>query len=162
MKFLVTILSFLFLNLQNIDLKVVRNTYKDASVNKEIARKLYLKLAKITKANKIELIAYKGATIALKGRFSKKIKDKVSYFKEGTTLLEYAIKKSPQNIEIRLIRLGIQENTPRLLKYKMNIKEDKQLILQNFKNIKSSSLKEYIKSYILQSKVFTAEEKLVI
>ena len=59
---------------------------------------------------------------------------------------------------MRLIRLSIQENTPKLLKYKANIEADKKQILLLFDK-QSSDLKEYIKNYVKQSKIFTEAEK---
>ena len=67
-------------------------------------------------------------------------------------------KSNPNNVEARLIRLSIQENTPKLLKYKANIDADKKQILLLFDK-QSSDLKEYIKNYVKQSKIFTEAEK---
>jgi hypothetical protein len=82
-------------------------------------------------------------------------------FIAGVTMVEKAIKNDPNNIEIRLIRLSIQENTPKILKYKSNITEDKNIIISTFDR-QSKDLKVYIKLYVKQSKVFTEEEKKTI
>jgi hypothetical protein len=149
----------MFLNIQSIDLNTIRHDYKEAAQDKTKVNLFNTQLIAVTKKDKPILVAYKGAGIALKGRYSKKIKDKKRFFIEGVTLVEYALKKAPKNIELRFIRLGIQENTPKLLKYKANISEDKNYILSHFKTVKSSALKKHIKEYVLQSKVFTVEEK---
>jgi hypothetical protein len=44
------------------------------------------------------------------------------------------------------------------MKYKGNITEDKQFIISNFSK-QNNSLKEFVKLYLKQSKVFSAEEK---
>jgi len=147
--------------IQSLDLNTIRNGYKEAAKD---STKLpaYIKLVSgITKTSETVLVGYKGAGIALKGRYAKKIKVKKQFFVEGVTLIEYAIEKSPKSIELRFIRLGIQENTPKLLKYKGKINEDKSYILSYFETVKSSRLKKNIKEYILHSKVFTTEEKKV-
>jgi len=144
-----------------LDLNTIRNGYKEAAQDSTKLEVYNKQLTTITKSSKTVLVGYKGAGIALKGRFSKKIKEKKKFFVEGISLVEYAIEKSSNNIELRFIRLGIQENTPKLLKYKGNIEEDKGYILSHFKATKSSRLKKNIKEYILQSKVFTTEEKKV-
>jgi hypothetical protein len=79
-------------------------------------------------------------------------------FTEGVTLLESMVKADGNNPEIRLIRLSIQENTPKFLKYKGNIEEDKKVILSTFDK-QSKELKEYIRIYVNQSKVFTQADK---
>lgn len=162
MRLLFFIVSILVLNFQSIDLNHVRNTYKEVAGNKEKIPEFNKLLHNITKNDKVELVAYKGAGIALKGRYAKKIKDKRDFFVNGVTLVEYVIKKAPNNIELRFIRLGIQENTPKLLKYKGNIEDDKNYIFSNYSSIKSSILKTHIKNYIKQSKVFSEEEKSII
>jgi len=161
MKLFVVFISVLFFNIQSIDLNTIRDRYKEAAQDKTKVSSLNAQLASVTKKDKPVLVAYKGAGIALKGRYAKKIKEKKQFFIEGVTLVEYALKKSPNNIELRFIRLGIQDNTPKLLKYKGNIEEDKNHILSHYKAIKSLKLKKHIKEYTLQSKVFSVEEKKV-
>jgi len=161
MKLFIVFISVLFFNIQSIDLNSIRDGYKKAAQDKTKVSSLNTQLASVTKNDKPILVAYKGAGIALKGRYAKKIKDKKQFFAEGVSLVEYALKKAPNNIELRFIRLGIQENTPKLLKYKGKIIEDKDYILSRFKAVKSSKLKKHIKDYVLQSKVFSVEEKEV-
>lgn len=161
MKTIIIIISFLCIPIQSLDLNTIRNDYKEAAQDNTKLEAYNKQLNTITKNSNIVLVGYKGAGIALKGRYSKKIKDKKRFFIEGASLVEYAIEKSPNNIELRFVRLGIQENTPKLLKYKGKIEEDKNYILNHFKTVKSSKLKEHIREYILQSKVFTTEEKKV-
>ncbi|QYS86754.1 hypothetical protein JJC03_01540 [Flavobacterium oreochromis] len=76
----------------------------------------------------------------------------------GVKTVEQAVAKDANSVEIRLIRLSIQEHTPKFLKYKSNIEEDKKIILLGF-NKQNSGLKEYIQRYVFQSKVFTDFEK---
>lgn len=161
MKTIIIIISFLCIPIQSLDLNTIRNGYKAAAQDNTKLEAYNRQLTTITKNSNIVLVGYKGAGIALKGRYSKKIKEKKRFFIEGVSLLEYAIEKSPNNIELRFVRLGIQENTPKLLKYKGKIEEDKSYVLNHFKTVKSSRLKEHIGKYILQSKVFTTEEKKV-
>jgi len=60
---------------------------------------------------------------------------------------------------MRCLRLSIQENAPKLLKYRANKIEDKQIIKEGYKNIKSTSTKTYVRGFIMQSKSFSDEEK---
>jgi len=145
-----------------LDLNAIRNGYKDAAQDSTKLEAYNKALRTITKSSKTIFIGYKGAGIALKGRYAKKVKDKKHFFVEGIALVEYAIEKEPENIELRFIRLGIQENTPKLLKYKGKIEEDKSYILSHFKAVTSLRLKKNIKEYIVLSKVFTTEEKEII
>lgn len=162
MKFLIVLLSAISINVLSIDINTVRNAYKEAAQDKTKVEAFNKLLLNITKKDDVALVAYKGAAIALFAKQEKKVKDKRNLFLEGVSYVEYAIKKSPNNIEVHFVRLGIQENTPKLLKYKSNIEEDKLFILNQFETITSISLRNYIRDYILQSKAFSDEEKIVI
>ena len=116
-------------------------------------------MAEVAKSDAKILVAYKGAVTTLKAKFAKSTKDKKTLFKEGATLIEYAIAEDPNNIEIRCIRLGVQENTPKVVKYYKNIPEDKQFVLEHYKEITTSKLKDYIKGFVMHSKSFTDSEK---
>ncbi|WP_053991963.1 hypothetical protein [Mangrovimonas sp. TPBH4] len=151
-----------FLLFQTLDLAEVRSAYKEAAHDSSKVDGFYKSLSKVTKDDDISLVAYKGAAIALKAKQAPTIREKKEGFIEGVSFIEFAIAKAPNAIEPRFVRLGIQENTPKLLKYKEDIEEDKMMLLNEFGNIDSPNLKGHIKDYILQSKVFTTEEKTVI
>lgn len=159
MKVLFSILFSLFF-FAGQELPEVREQYFSASKSKENAEKFYTLMSKCNKENKV-FLAYKGAATALKSKFTADKKLKKSLFVDGIAMVENAVKSESNNAEIRLIRLSIQENTPKILKYKSNIEEDKTLILTVFDK-QNASLKEYIKLYIKQSKVFSEKEKQTI
>lgn len=139
------------------DLKEVREQYYEASKSKSKAEEFYNSLSKYNKENQT-LLAYKGAAIALKAKFATDAKKKKALFIEGVNFIETAIKSDPNNLEIRIIRLSIQENTPKVLKYKSNISEDKNLISKHFAR-QNQALKDFIATYIRQSKAFSEAEK---
>jgi len=146
----------------NPSISEIRTLYTKASNSEEDAKELYLKLENIKKTDDATFVGYKAASLTVKAKHENKIKDKKAYFKEGALLLEYIIEKNPNNIELRLIRLSIQENSPKLLKYKMNINEDKTFIYSQLPHVKNKSLKNHIKGYVSKSEAFTTEEKTVI
>lgn len=147
-----------------LDIATVRKEYKEAiqSQSKEKIVALFKKLEKITKKDDKVLVAYKGAVSALIAKKQKDNNKRKTIFKEGISLLEYAVKSKPESIEIRFIRLAIQQNIPKFLKYNKEKEEDKAFVLDKVKTMKSSHLKQYISDYILQSKHFSEEEKNVV
>lgn len=158
-----TVLLFfsLFLIVTAPDLYEVRKQYTNAIDSKANAEKFYKLLESVSKEDSKTLVAYKGASIALQAKFSPKKEDKKKQFIEGTQLLEIALKNDSKNLEIRLIRLSIQENTPKIMKYKANIAEDKQFIVSNFSK-QNASLKDFVRLYLKQSKAFSTEEKALL
>ena len=160
MKLLCSILYLLF-SFSNPDIAEIRKLYPNAA-NSEVASKEFLtKLSEITSESNKTLVAYKGSSITISAKFQKKISDKIKAFREGTKLVEIAITSEPNNIEIRLIRLSIQENVPAIVKYNRNKKEDAAFVLSHYKE-QSTILKAYLKTFILQSKSFSADEKQTI
>ena len=160
MKISIFILS-LFVTVINFDIDEIRALYKQTDGSKEHTIVLFNKLQSVSEKDGNVLMAYKGASIAMKGRFEKGAKQKSTIFKKGITLVESALAKDSENIEIRFIRLSIQQNSPKILKYKKNIDEDKDFILSNYRAIKSYALKNYIREYIFNSSHFTVEEKRI-
>lgn len=158
MRFFLLIVVALFA-FKSLNVKEVRTAYRAAGEDNAKVEAFHKLVSTIKKTDKVVLVAYKGASIAMLAKGKKTIKEKKAGFIEGVELLEFAIKKQPNNIEARFIRLSIQENTPKLLKYKAKIPEDKHFILSQFKQVRDNHLKLHIKDYILQSKGFTQEEK---
>jgi len=159
MKFLFIITVFISIFGTELKLAEIREAYVNASENEEVTMKLSNKLSSVTKNDTPVLVAYKGAVLTIKAKYAKGKNNKKELFKEGAELLEYAVKTSPNNIEIRTLRLSIQENTPKFLKYHKNIMIDKQFILDHFKDTSSKGEKVFVRSYVLQSEGFSASEK---
>ncbi|KIC03181.1 hypothetical protein OA88_04560 [Flavobacterium sp. JRM] len=143
------------------DLATIRKIYPTASGSETSAKDFTAKLNDISTTDENILVAYKAASILLDSKYEKKLSTKMSRFKEGAKLLEGTVVKEPNSIEIRMIRLSIQENVPGITGYKKNIKEDKKFILAHYKD-QNTALKEYLKNFILQSKSFSAEEKQTV
>lgn len=159
MKIAMLFCLFFFSLLTASDISEVREHYRNASANAEVAKQLYNELEPITTGDDPILIAYKGAVTTLMSKYSNEIRDKKSYFKAGKLLLEYAVTASPNNIEIRYIRMSVQENAPKIVGYNKNIQEDKQFILEHYKATNDMATKKLIKGYVAQSKLFEANEK---
>lgn len=141
------------------DLAAIRSQYPAAVGSVEITSKLNAELSTVNASSKPELLAYKGAVLTLMGKFAKRTKDKKEFFKEGVSLIEAALNKATNNIEIHYIRLGVQENSPRFLGYHKNIEEDKKVITDNYATVSSKNLKTIIKNFILKSENFTDGQK---
>ncbi len=144
------------------ELKEIRTLYPKAVESTEIATKLEGELTNVNSSSKPVLLAYKGAVLTLKAKFAKSKKDKKEFFKEGVSLIESAVKTEPSNIEIRYIRMSVQENSPRFLGYHKNIEEDKQFFLKNYASISSAELKQIVKDFVMTSENFSEIQKTEI
>ncbi|MDR0228195.1 MAG: hypothetical protein LBI72_03935 [Flavobacteriaceae bacterium] len=101
--------------------------------------------------------AYKGAALITKGKYEKGIKNKKTLIVKGAGLLDKAVENKPKDLEIRLVRLIVQEHLPSIVKYKSNMQEDKQVIVANYSK-QTADLKKWISTYAKQSKVFTSDD----
>lgn len=141
------------------DIAKLRTDYIKASEDKEVTARLYNELSSVEKTDDRVFVAYKGAVLTLMAKYSKLKQDKKQFFKEGAGLIEYAVSKNPNSIEIRVVRLSVQENSPKFLKYQQNITEDKQFILNHFESTTSKEIRAFVLNYIAQSNSFSADEK---
>lgn len=159
MKSIFLFFIFFLVGLGGTDISDIRAGYRQAATSQEKAEALYSELSSISESDNVLLLGYKGATATLMAKFAKGVKAKTGYFKEGKKLIEQAIAKAPENIELRYIRLSVQENAPKIVRYKKAIAEDKQFILTNYSGIKNIETKKYIKGFVSQSASFSDAEK---
>jgi len=151
-------LAFFLIFLGNPSITEIRKLYGTANNSENNAKEFAQKLNEVSKEDNKTLVAYKGASIAILSKLEKKVSDKSKKFKEGAGLIEYAVTNEPNSIEIRMIRLSIQENVPKIVNYRANKKEDKKFLLDHYKE-QTGALRTYIADFILQSKSFTDAEK---
>lgn len=146
-----------FITFQNISISEARKNYKNASNSKQNALNYYDAI-KDYSGNNQTILAYKGAAFALQSKFTGTKESKKQNFTKGVNFIENAVKSEPSAVEIRMIRLSVQENIPKFMKYKMNMEDDKKMILKAYAS-QSNEIKKIINDYVKTSKFFTENEK---
>jgi len=101
--------------------------------------------------------AYEGALLMRKGGLEKIPAEKLKFFKKGRIKLEMALLKDGNNGEYHFLRLTIQENAPKIVKYRSEINIDKQQIKKSFKNL-SSVVQQAILDYSKNSKILHSKD----
>ena len=146
MKFWIIISVFFYLTnsqAQELSLAEIRNLYIQASFEENKANKLY----ELTKNSSIESdyknFTYHAIASLLQSKFSLNPIDKLKSFKEGKEQLERVISHYPKDIELRFLRFCVQESTPHILDYKLNMEEDSQFINNNI-STSSKELQQFI------------------
>ncbi|WP_149303878.1 hypothetical protein [Pareuzebyella sediminis] len=158
-SYLLILLSLTLGTPSQIDVSEVRTAYIKASGDEQAVEQLNSKLISVTTTDVKVLVAYKGAVGTMMAKYAKGLKDKKSLFKEGVSLLDYAVTSDSLNVEIRCIRLSVQENAPKITGYKKNIDDDKAFILKNYNSMTDEGAKKFVKGYALRSKVFNDNER---
>lgn len=143
-------------------LKDVRALYPAAIESEAASESFYNLLKDIPENADPRLVAYKGAALTLVARFKKSAKEKSKTFRAGAKLIEHAVERAPNDIEVRFVRLSVQQHAPRFLKYNEAVLSDKHYVVSQVKLMQPGALKNYISDYILKSDKFTDEEKAQI
>ena len=128
---------------QELNLSELRELYIEASSEEDKANKLY----ELTKNSSIESdyknFSYHAIAILLQSKFSINPIDKLKLFGEGKEQLEKVISQYPKDIELRFLRFCVQDGTPAILDYKLNMEEDSQFIKNNI-STSSEELQQFI------------------
>ncbi len=100
---------------------------------------------------------YEGALLMKKAGFPGNAHKKLKLFKEGRIKLESALLADNENTEFHFLRLAIEENAPKIVKYHADIEQDKLFVQKNFKNL-PPSVQHAILDYCKKSKILHAED----
>lgn len=119
-----------------------------ASDSKDLVQKQLDGIQNVKESSEVK--AFKGALQMKAAQFQKTAKDKMALFNSGKKALESEIKSNDGNVEYRFLRLLIQENAPKQLKYNGNIEEDVMSIVSGYSKLKEST-KTAIESYAKKS-----------
>ncbi len=157
MKLILSVFTGLFLFFQSGDLESLRNAYSKANTSNEGAKN-FIDIADKSSSSDPLVKGYKAAAEILEAKVTTDKNKRKTFVKSGATDLETVIKANPNNLELRLIRMSVQENIPKIVGYNKNLKEDKIFILTNYSK-QTSALKTYVRKFAMQSKTMTAAEK---
>lgn len=119
----------------------------------------FINLAEKTSGSDAVIQGYKAAAKIMEAKIVKQ--NRKALVKSGATNLEAVIKSNPNNVELRLIRMSVQENIPKIVGYRGSLKDDKAFILNNYSK-QNATLKNYIKRFAAQSKTMTEAERATL
>ena len=157
MKLILTFLTAFMFFFQN-DLESLRNAYAKANSSNENTQ-AFINTAEKQTGSDVITTGYKAAARIMEAKIVKQ--NRKSLVKTGATSLESIIKSNPNNIELRVIRLSVQENIPKIVGYRGSLKDDKAFILNNYSK-QNATLKNYIKRFAMQSKTITDAERATL
>ena len=149
MKILMSFLTVLLMNVsfKNSDLNEVRASYSKAVLDKKICKKMIEEL-ELSKEKSVIDLAYLGAYQTIWANHVFNPLSKLATFRKGKNNIELAISKEPENVEMRYIRFSVQKNAPSFLRYNSHLKEDRDFLVKNKKNINSDLLQKNIETLL--------------
>jgi len=101
--------------------------------------------------------AYLGSLMMRKSGLEKIPAEKLKFFKRGRIKLETAILSDSSNGEYRFLRLTIQENAPKIVKYNSELQKDKIYVKDAFKTL-SPVVRKAIINYSRNSKILHPQD----
>jgi hypothetical protein len=137
----------------------IRQLYARSVEDEKVCERLIALLAPYNENNNPVYAGYKAGATLIMAKHVFSPFSKFSYFKKGKVLLEKAIAKNSNDIELRFLRFTIQANLPRFLDYHGHIDADKTFIIKAFPKITDAGLKQKITDYVKTSDELTAAEK---
>ena len=154
MKSLITIallMGMIIPSYANVDEDIIelRELYYSSTNSKVNTDKLVEYLKHITFNSSTVYKGYKGMSFLLISKHSWNPIDKLSFFKLGVLWLESSIENDLCNIELRFLRLSVQNNVPSFLNYNNYIEEDRDYLVSNYKYLDDEDLKNRISNYLL-------------
>ncbi len=130
------IISFYFFSFcLNSDLNKMRNLFPLIDKKESSAIALFNISNNIIGISQPLKNAYKAAAQMALAKYKFNPISKLTYFNEGKEKLNDCVLKDSVNIEIRYIRLAVQDHAPSILNYQKNIIQDKKYILQNIHSL---------------------------
>lgn len=157
MKLILSLITAFLFYFQSSDLETLRNSYSKANQSNANTQ-AFIDVAEKQSSSDPIISGYKAAAQIMEAKVTKEKGKRKSFVKTGATSLESIIKTNPNNIELRVIRLSVQENIPKIVGYYSSLKDDKTFILSNYGK-QNSALKSYVQKFAAQSKTFTPVEK---
>lgn len=131
---------------QSMDLESIRANYKKAVSDKKLCHTMIKGLS--TGPESSIHLSYLGAFQMIWAKHIFNPISKLKTFNTGKKKIEDAVMADANNVEIRILRLSIQKNSPAFLGYNKNIEEDQKFIQANNKSITSTHLRNMLEGLI--------------
>lgn len=142
----------------NPEIPVLRSLFQKAVVDKSSWKQMAELLSPIDTKSPAILVCYKGVSEMIQAKYVISPWSKLNSFNSGKKLIEEAVRKDSENLEIRFLRYSIQTNLPSFLDYKADVDSDKDFMINNIDKTDDKELRKNIIEYLSVSKACTEEE----
>ena len=130
----------------------LRSMYYKSIEDEQSAKKFFKYFDNKDVKNNVILTGYCAVANFLQSKHAWNPYVKLEYYNVGKAQLEHAIELDLENIELRFLRLSIQNNLPSFLDYSKSIKEDTNFLINHLTEIKDYDLKQKITLYLQELK----------
>jgi len=96
------------------------------------------------------IIAYKATALAHMAKSSSNLFDKLTHINKSMKLLDKAVEKRPDDLEIRFLRFAVHVQTPGIISSRDKIDKDKAYISASCKNFDWDNYEQEVANYIIR------------
>ncbi|MEL6557681.1 MAG: hypothetical protein AAFQ94_05815 [Bacteroidota bacterium] len=143
----------------------LRKCFHESVLDESKIEDFHSKVMNISMPTSIE-VAYQAASYALMAKITWNPIDKITFINRYGKLIDQAISKDPDNIEIRFLRLSIDHQTPVIIGRKDNVCSDKSLILALLEPIHKfeidASFNRFILYFLKHEKIYSDKELALV
>jgi hypothetical protein len=140
----------------------VRMMYVKAANNEKACKQLIDLLEPYNEKNNPLFLGYKAVATMLMAKYVFFPFTKLSHFNKGKKMLSKSIEADQKNVELRFLRFTVQTNVPSFLNYTVDIKNDKNIILNLYPAITDPFLKDFMLPVLQKSDHITPTEKRLL
>ncbi|MEQ8908429.1 MAG: hypothetical protein RIC95_04500 [Vicingaceae bacterium] len=117
----------------------LRQEYMKALHDCDEAPEVYAKFLEVENPS-AKILAYRGALEAIMTRTTWNLFKKMSYLRKSEKSFEEAVRKDPNSVEIRFMRMAVQYEIPAYLGFSDDLDSDKVFVIKNIKDFKAENL----------------------
>ena len=129
----------------------VRNNTREMFSTESVCLNIYNAFEQTDYQEENLLLGYHGATLLGMARHDPNPFKKMSHFSDGKKLLEKAISRDSNNLELRFLRLTIQTYMPSFLGYDESKESDKAFLLNNLNAANNETFASSVRDFIAQA-----------
>lgn len=138
---LITMLYTPFMQQNKQDPIQLRHIYLQAVLKESSAKDLTKSTEQITAGDDPILVCYKGVSMMIAAKYGNNPFAKLKKFNTGKALMEGAIVRDNDNVEMRYLRYAIQKSAPEFLGYHKNLSADEYFLNSRLLTVKDDELK---------------------
>ncbi|HKG06320.1 MAG TPA: hypothetical protein VKB19_07680 [Pedobacter sp.] len=139
--------------------KEIRSLYNQSVTSRDAAMRLQQSLLRVDGDDDPLMVCYQGVAEMIQAKYVFSPISKIRSFKKGKALIEQAISRDVDGVEIRYLRFTIQTNLPRFLGYYNEVELDKKFLIAKTAALDDKQLKQQIIDYLSASVYCTDIEK---
>lgn len=141
---LLTILLKPFMQQNRPDPIELRHVYLQAVLHESSSKDLAKLSEQVNAGDDPVLVCYKGVSMMIAAKYGSNPFAKLKRFNAGKALMDGAIARDNDNVEMRYLRYAIQKSAPEFLGYYKNLSADEYFLNSRLSTIKDNELKGLI------------------